>query len=126
MNTCPFCAFAAARVLVENDLALAVYDSFPLSNGHTLIVPRRHVASVFDLSEVEFEALWSMLKLARSRLRALHAPAAFNVGINDGNEAGQTVDHAHVHLIPRYVGDVPDPRGGVRWVLPARARYWTE
>jgi diadenosine tetraphosphate (Ap4A) HIT family hydrolase len=126
MNTCPFCAVSADRILLQNELMAAIHDAFPLSKGHTLVIPRRHVTSVFELNEDEFVAMWLTVHEVRKVLQTAHRPSAFNVGINDGKEAGQTVSHAHVHVIPRYTGDVPDPRGGVRSVLPSKARYWTE
>ncbi len=113
-----------ARLLTANEHALAVRDAFPVSPGHTLVVPRRHVASLFALTPAEQRAVWELVARVRSHLDAALRPDAFNVGLNDGPAAGQTVPHAHVHVIPRYEGDVPDPRGGVRWILPARANYW--
>ena len=122
---CPFCErIAAGEVTAANGLAVAFPDAFPLSPGHVLIVPRRHEADFFALTVDEQEA---MLDLARSeRVRLLHgsAPDGFNLGLNSGEAAGQTIDHAHLHLVPRFTGDTPDPRGGVRWVFPDRARYW--
>lgn len=109
----------------EASLVLAVTDGFPVSEGHTLVVPRRHVASLFDLREDERAAIWAMVGEIRSELAVRLAPQGFNVGLNDGRAAGQTVMHAHVHVIPRFDGDVPDPRGGVRWVVPGKAAYWT-
>jgi diadenosine tetraphosphate (Ap4A) HIT family hydrolase len=110
--------------MAENDLAVAFKDGFPVNPGHTLIVPRRHVERFFELTAEEQAALWRLLPELKQRLDARHAPAGYNVGLNVGEAAGQTVGHAHVHLIPRYAGDVEDPRGGVRWVVPARAKYW--
>lgn len=122
---CPFCRPRAVAVVREASLVLAVTDGFPVSEGHTLVVPRRHVASLFDLNEDEQAAIWAMVGDIRSELAVRLAPQGFNVGLNDGRAAGQTVMHAHVHVIPRFDGDVPDPRGGVRWVVPGRAAYWT-
>jgi len=123
---CPLCDRAASTDYVaSNAMAVAFLDAFPVNPGHTLVVPRRHVANFFDLSEEEQAALWMLLPLAKRAIDARHAPAAYNVGLNAGTAAGQTVAHAHVHLIPRYTGDVPDPRGGVRWVIPERAAYWS-
>jgi diadenosine tetraphosphate (Ap4A) HIT family hydrolase len=114
-------------VLESHPLAIAIADGFPLSQGHSLIVPRRHVASWFDLSNEEHGAIVELLDRLRERLDATYAPDAYNIGINDGTAAGQTVMHVHVHVhvIPRYRGDTEDPRGGVRWVLPGKAAYWT-
>ena len=109
----------------EGTLVLGLWDAFPVSPGHALIVPRRHVAAWFDASDEERAALNDAIAVARSAIEAAgHRPDGFNVGFNVGTAAGQTVPHLHVHLIPRYRGDVPDPRGGVRWIIPDRAAYW--
>lgn len=100
-------------------------DGYPVSPGHGLLIPRRHVQSFFDLSGEEQSDLLGLLGRARAALQAQHQPDGFNIGINDGSAAGQTVMHLHVHLIPRYAGDRPDPRGGVRWIFPEKADYWT-
>jgi len=123
VNKCPFCSLPRDRIVFESQLALAIRDKFPVSPGHTLIVPRRHVASLFDTTPEEQAALLKLLRIARIDLDHVHHPAAYNVGVNDGAAAGQTVMHLHVHLIPRYPGDREDPRGGVRWVLPEKAAY---
>ena len=126
-SPCPFCARAAAGELVAgNRLACAFPDAFPVNPGHTLIVPRRHVAGYFDLAPEEQAALWELLPIVKAALEREHTPAGWNVGFNAGPAAGQTVFHAHVHVIPRYPGDVDDPRGGIRWVIRARAPYWKE
>ena len=123
---CPFCSPRAGAVVREAALVLAVTDGFPVAEGHTLVVPRRHVASLFDLREDEQAAIWAMVGQIRSELAERLAPQGFNVGLNDGRAGGQTVIHAHVHVIPRFDGDVPDPRGGVRWVVPGKAAYWND
>ena len=123
---CPFCTVGPERVIFTNDLVLALWDRFPLSPGHALIVPRRHVAGWTEATEQEREALTRCIALARQQIEQDHAPNGYNIGINDGVAAGQTVLHLHLHVIPRYVGDVPDPRGGVRSVIPERARYWED
>lgn len=97
----------------------------PVSPGHTLVIPRRHVASLSDLTAEEAGAIWSLLAGARSVLDSEFRPDGYNVGVNDGRAAGQTVMHLHVHLIPRYEGDRADPRGGVRWIFPDKADYWS-
>jgi len=122
-NQCPFCELHAGRIYLENDFALALPDGFPVAEGHTLVVPRRHVASLFDLPEDEQAALWKLVALVRAKLMAERTPDGFNIGVNDGVAAGQTVMHAHVHVIPRRQGDVADPRGGVRWIMPMKAAY---
>jgi diadenosine tetraphosphate (Ap4A) HIT family hydrolase len=122
---CPFCEPEAQRVVVASPLVLVVKDAYPVSAGHLLVVPRRHVAGWDDASADEQQALLHGVQLARAAARAADPGIdAWNVGWNDGVAAGQTVMHLHVHVIPRRTGDVADPRGGVRWVLPARARYW--
>jgi diadenosine tetraphosphate (Ap4A) HIT family hydrolase len=121
---CPFCHLEKSRIALENDCAVAIPDVFPVAEGHMLVVPRRHVASLFDLPDEERAALWKLVALVRARLATELRPDGFNVGVNDGPAAGQTVMHAHVHVIPRRAGDVVDPRGGIRWVVPAKAPYW--
>ncbi|MBP7868415.1 MAG: HIT family protein [Acidobacteria bacterium] len=121
---CPFCDPAPERIVAQNALALALRDGFPVSPGHTLAVPRRHVASWFDATDAERAALLALLDAVRETLlRTERPPDGFNLGINAGEAAGQTVPHLHVHLIPRYRGDVDDPTGGVRFVIPARGNY---
>ncbi|WP_136525954.1 HIT family protein [Geomonas ferrireducens] len=123
-NACPFCTLDPAEILLENDHAIAFYDRFPVTPGHALVVPRRHVDSFFEITGEELAALWELLGRVREHLIAKRSPDAFNVGINDGVAAGQTVMHLHIHLIPRYSGDTEDPRGGVRWIMPVKAPYW--
>ena len=124
---CPFCDRIATGDLVAcNDSAAALLDGYPLNPGHCLVVPRRHVADFFDLSQPEQADIWRLVSELKVRLDRERTPAGYNVGINVGAAAGQTVWHAHVHLIPRHVGDVEDPRGGVRWVIAAKAPYWRE
>jgi len=105
---------------------MALWDSYPLNPGHVLIVPRRHVASWFEATAAEREEMLRLADDARRIVVEKHGPDAFNLGINDGSAAGQTVPHVHLHLIPRYAGDVRDPRGGVRWIIPDRAAYWNK
>ena len=122
---CPFCQVAAPRILQASSLAIALTDAFPVSRGHCLVIPRRHVRSWFETSEDERREMLRLLDDAREILRRDYGPDGFNIGINEGPAAGQTILHLHVHLIPRYAGDARDPRGGVRWVLPERADYWS-
>jgi diadenosine tetraphosphate (Ap4A) HIT family hydrolase len=121
---CPFCDPASDRCFHQDPLVFGLWDGFPVSPGHALLVPRRHVAGWFDATAEERRALTAAIEVARDAILARHSPDGFNVGMNLGGAAGQTVPHLHVHVIPRYAGDVPDPRGGVRWVVPARADYW--
>jgi diadenosine tetraphosphate (Ap4A) HIT family hydrolase len=122
---CPFCNVVATRILRESPLAIALSDAFPVSRGHCLVIPRRHVRSWFETSEDERHEMLRLLDDSRDALSGTCGPDGFNIGMNDGVAAGQTIPHLHVHLIPRYAGDVQDPRGGVRWVLPDRADYWS-
>jgi len=122
---CPFCLrIRSGELLVDGDMAVALVDAYPVSPGHVLIVPRRHEPDFFRLTDEERAAMWEMVPTVRRTIERNHAPAGYNIGINVGAAAGQTVPHAHLHVIPRYAGDSADPRGGVRWVLPERARYW--
>lgn len=124
---CPFCAkLSAGEEIAENDLAFAILDGFPVSPGHTVVLPRRHIADYSDLFAQEKTAVWRLVDRVWDQLAQDYHPDGFNLGLNVGTAAGQTVLHAHVHVIPRYLGDSVDPRGGIRWVLPARARYWSE
>jgi len=114
----------AREELFVSEFALGFADAHPVSAGHTLVIPRRHVASLYELSDEEYQGLWGAVRTVRNILQGELRPAGFNIGVNDGAAAGQTVFHAHVHVIPRYAGDSSDPRGGVRWILPERAPYW--
>jgi diadenosine tetraphosphate (Ap4A) HIT family hydrolase len=122
--TCPFCTLPRAQVGLANEHALAFRDTAPLTEGHTLVIPRRHLVSVFDGTPAELAALWQLVVEVRAQLLEEDVPDGFTVGINDGVAAGQTVGHGHVHVIPRRRGDVPDPKGGIRWIIPERAPYW--
>ena len=110
-------------MVLGNELAVTFSDAFPVSPGHMLIVPRRHVSDFFSLTAEEQAAIWSLVVSVRRHIETQHAPDGYNLGINVGSSAGQTVPHAHLHIIPRYDGDVDDPRGGIRWVLPSKAGY---
>ena len=123
-NECPFCNLPKARVWIETDTAVAFFDGFPVSDGHAVVITKAHVASIFDLPAKELSDLWNLVGQVRQELQQKHSPDGFNIGVNDGFAAGQTVPHAHIHVIPRRKGDVSDPRGGVRWVIPGKAKYW--
>jgi diadenosine tetraphosphate (Ap4A) HIT family hydrolase len=121
---CPFCTLPADRKIVaENQLALAFPDRFPVSTGHTLIIPKRHVASYFELDRAELTHIHDLCLTCKDILLGKYHPAGFNVGVNVGRTAGQSIFHCHVHLIPRYCGDVANPRGGVRAVIPGKQDY---
>ncbi|MSQ63620.1 MAG: HIT domain-containing protein [Betaproteobacteria bacterium] len=116
--SCELCA--REQMLIENTLAYARYDSNSLCRGHVLVVPKRHVASFFELNSDEHGAINALLCQAQALIQAEHAPDGYNIGVNVGKAAGQARMHVHVHLIPRYTDDVPDPRGGDRYVLAGR------
>jgi len=121
---CVLCAVDRSRVVAENTVALALSDAFPVTPHHSLIVPKRHVTTYFALYSPERRGVESLLDRVRTDILGKdRSVEGFNVGINDGKAAGQTIPHCHIHLIPRRGGDVPDPRGGVRGVLPGRAMY---
>jgi len=124
VRPCPFCTVAPERVLLRTEKAVALFDGYPITEGHALVIPQRHVASIYELAEAEQAGLWSVVARVRALLLERYAPDGFNIGLNDGAAAGQTVGHAHIHVIPRRVGDVPDSRGGVRWIFPDKAKYW--
>lgn len=124
MKKCPFCAPDQARIISRCQSAIAIRDGFPISEGHSLIIPRSHVQSIFDLEPEEQRIVWTFVAQVRQQLAIELKVRAFNIGINDGKEAGQTIEHAHIHVIPRRPNDVSDPRGGIRLIIPDRARYW--
>jgi diadenosine tetraphosphate (Ap4A) HIT family hydrolase len=125
VSWCPFCRRIERRreLIAVRESAVAFPDLHPLNPGHCLIAPIRHEPDFFELTSDEQDDIWELVWEVRELLMVERKVKAFNVGVNAGRAAGQTVRHAHVHLIPRYPGDVPDPRGGVRWVIPERARY---
>ena len=125
--TCPFCEPSPQRIAFNGPVVRMIWDLYPVSSGHLLIVPRRHVARWSDATPEEKAALLAEVERART-LAIARDPTVdgFNIGWNDGVAAGQTVMHLHVHVIPRRPGDVKDPRGGIRWVIPAKARYWSD
>jgi diadenosine tetraphosphate (Ap4A) HIT family hydrolase len=113
----------ADRIVEVREHAFAVLDPYPVSPGHTLVISRRHVSDVFDLMADEIADILHLVRSARDRIDRTFRPSGYNIGINVGRDAGQTVMHLHVHVIPRYRGDCDDPTGGVRGVIPAKARY---
>ena len=127
-KACPFCAPEATRLFHVGSLTLGLWDGFPVGPGHALLIPKRHIASWFEASSEERAELFDSIEIARAVIEREHDPKpdGFNIGINVGAAAGQTVGHLHVHVIPRYVGDTPDPRGGVRHVIPERGNYLSD
>lgn len=121
---CPFCCEIEDRISRSNELAIVILDAYPITTGHSLVIPKRHVADYFDLTADEHAAINTLLSDQKKQLQKQDATiTGFNVGINIGEDAGQTVFHCHVHLIPRRKGDVPAPRGGVRGVIPGKQGY---
>ena len=119
------CTSPKERVIDSNHHGMVIRDGFPISPGHTLVIPNRHIGSFFELSPDERQSLLELLDAAKLVLDSELKPDGYNIGINDGPSAGQTVPHLHIHLIPRYNGDQTDPRGGVRWIIPEKADYWS-
>lgn len=120
MTTSPF--FEKEKIL-ENEVGFVVYDGFPVSEGHCLIVPHRVYPDYFDSTEEEIIGLQNLVIQTKEYLDGKYKPNGYNVGINCGEVGGQTVPHVHIHLIPRYEGDMDDPRGGVRGVIPSKQKY---
>lgn len=127
-NDCPFCVvnkIPELGALPSNALAHIRMDGFPVSEGHLLVVPNRHAADWFDLSSSEQKAIMELIEEGKRWIEDRYQPDGYNIGMNCGAAAGQTIAHMHCHLIPRYAGDQTDPRGGVRWVIPEKADYWS-
>jgi diadenosine tetraphosphate (Ap4A) HIT family hydrolase len=123
-ENCPFCNVADDRVITSKANAVAIADEFPVARGHSLVFPKKHVDSIFQLKPNELVELWQLVTVVREILSDRFDPDGFNIGVNDGEAAGQTIQHAHIHIIPRYKRDVTDPRGGIRWVIHSKAQYW--
>ena len=123
-NPCLFCNIKESDLVKENDLAYASYDSFPVSEGHCLIIPKRHVKDYFDLSNDEIIACNDLIKEIKNEIiKKDNSVKGFNVGSNAGKISGQSILHCHIHLIPRRAGDVENPQGGVRSVIPSKQHY---
>lgn len=123
-TACPFCYPTPGTELIsESATVYALLDKYPITPGHTLVIPKQHVGDYFKLSERAKTACWLMVDRARMLLSARFQPDGFNIGINIGTSAGQTIPHVHIHLIPRYAGDVEDPIGGVRHIIPGKGNY---
>ena len=121
-NHCPFCILER-EIILETELSFAIFDGFPVNEGHALIIPKRHTANYFDLTFEEQVDCFELLNRVKLIVQEKYNPAGFNVGININEAAGQTMPHVHIHFIPRYDGDVEEPRGGVRGVIPERRNY---
>ncbi len=121
-----FSSIDSSEWVASNDLAFAIRDAYPVSPGHTLVIPHRVVPTWWEASDDEQRAILELVDVVKGLLDDERSPAGYNVGFNAGAAAGQTVDHLHVHVIPRYPGDMDDPRGGVRHVIPERGNYLTD
>ncbi len=120
---CPFCSPNEADRVLFSELCYARLDKYPVNPGHLLVIPHRHFADYFDATDEEKAALWEMVDRCKSLTDSAHQPNGYNIGINAGQSAGQTIMHVHIHLIPRYQGDMAEPAGGVRGVIPGKQRY---
>jgi diadenosine tetraphosphate (Ap4A) HIT family hydrolase len=120
-SECPFCD--STDSVIKGKLLYARYDNYPVSEGHTLIIPYRHISDYFESSQDEKIEIIEMINKVKKMLDDKHSPDGYNIGINSGKAAGQSVMHLHVHMIPRYVGDMDDPKGGVRGVIPDKQKY---
>ena len=122
--TCLFCNMERSRVLAENDFAYVIKDGFPITEEHRLIIPKRHTSDYFDLSQSEVIAVNQLLVHQKCFVQSADPlVTGFNIGVNCGEDAGQTIFHCHIHLIPRRRGDVDEPRGGVRHLIPGKGNY---
>ncbi len=111
------------RIIFENELFYARWDNFPVNKGHAEIVPKRHIVSRFDLNERELIQMSDLLKRTKQLIEEKYHPDGYNIGMNEGKSAGRTIDHLHIHIIPRYFGDVPNPKGGIRNIIPEKGDY---
>lgn len=120
---CPFCNISQDKYVEETDLVYAKRDIYPVSEGHTLVIPKRHIKNFFETTLEERIDLIDVLENAKSALQEEFSPDGFNIGVNEGAAGGQTVMHLHIHLIPRYEGDMKEPQGGVRGCIPEKQKY---
>jgi len=127
MDKCIFCGLEKAidksRIIYQDSVWMAILDGYPVTKGHTLLIPKRHCETYFDLNEEELERLRTLIKMIKAHLDEEFKPNGYNIGVNCGVVAGQTVMHCHIHIIPRYEGDCDNPRGGVRGCVPSRMSY---
>lgn len=123
---CPFCRqMDTVSFIAADETGIAFYDKYPVAKGHALIIPRRHVADYFDLTQTEQDSLWQLVNEVKVILEQKFHPDGYNIGVNIGEAAGQSVFHVHLHIIPRYKGDVVNPKGGIRGVIPDKQKYGT-
>ncbi|ADQ13702.1 histidine triad (HIT) protein [Halanaerobium hydrogeniformans] len=120
---CIFCEYDKDKYIAENDLAFAIYDNFPVNKGHILVIPKRHFSSYFEAKAAEIEAIFKLTKRCKEILEVKYDPDGYNIGVNVNYPGGQTIMHLHQHIIPRYKGDVENPRGGIRKLKPNLVEY---
>lgn len=126
LSECIFCnqnKISEGRAIAENEQFFSMWDSNPVSKGHALVIPKRHILSFFDMTDMELMSFYKIASEVKLKIDSDFNPDALNIGVNDGVAAGRTVHHLHIHLMPRYVGDVPEPRGGVRHIIPGKGSY---
>lgn len=119
---CPFCK-VDRELIRESKLSFAIFDKYPVGKGHVLVIAKRHVSNYFDMGPEEVKDIWDLVTEIKTYLQNKYKPDGFNVGFNIGIAAGQTIGHVHIHVIPRYIGDMEDPTGGVRYVIPEKGKY---
>jgi diadenosine tetraphosphate (Ap4A) HIT family hydrolase len=124
MSSCLFCNINES--IFDDSHFWIIKDNYPVSNGHTLIIPKRHILSLFDLDQEDFVYLHKVINKLKIFLDQQYNPDGFNIGINDGKASGRTIEHLHIHVIPRYINDQKDPRGGIRLIFPEKANYWDD
>jgi len=122
-RSCPFCTYSESDLVFETLHAYVRYDAYPVTPGHMLVMPKRHVSSLFDLEPAERRDMWRLIEKCKAHLDMERQPDGYNVGVNVGEAGGQTMFECHVHVIPRYLGDSKDPKGGVRGVIPEKQKY---
>lgn len=120
---CIFCNIDKVSIIIENEVAFAIYDGFPVSKGHVLIIPKKHIKDYFEADAQVKGELWKLVDECKKIVDKKYNPDGYNIGINCGEDAGQTVMHLHIHLIPRYNGDIENPKGGIRGVIPDKRIY---
>ncbi len=126
MKESPFAQIPTAERIATNGSAFAIWDRFPVTPGHALVISNRLISAWWEASDEEQTDLLHLLREVRILIEEKYEPDGFNIGINVGEAAGQTINHLHLHLIPRYSGDVSDPRGGVRHVIPSKGNYFND
>lgn len=126
LSHCIFCNIPSEKIIAENELAAAFFDNYPVNRGHVLVITKRHVETFFDATLEEMDAVNRLIIEVKDMLDQRFQPDGYNIGVNVGTAAGQTIFHLHVHVIPRYSGDIPNPRGGIRRIIKSLVPYQEE